>query len=103
MLDEAPQTQENGELLMLHLQIEELTAMLVQEREAHAKASVRATAAERRNAVLRNQIREMESDMAIAAQCWGCDRLGDHDFCEGCTNSAVFIQEGKNYRWRGKK
>lgn len=95
------QSQEEGINLMLQLQVEEITALLTEEIEAHRKASRRASSLENRNKKLREQIEEMSADLNILAQCWACPDLGKKVRCAKCTNSAVFIEVEGTVQWRG--
>lgn len=95
------QSQEEGINLMLQLQVEELTALLADEIEAHGKASKRASSLDNRNKKLRKLIDDMSADLNILAQCWMCPDLGKKARCAKCTNSAVFVEVDGTVQWRG--
>jgi len=90
-----------GRLLMLELQNEELETALEKESEQHRKASQRATAYERRNKSLRDDLEKVHEDLHRLSHCWSCPDLGNHEQCQQCSNGALMILNGDHYIWRG--
>ena len=88
-------------LLMLELQNEELENALAKETEQHRKASQRATAYERRNKALREEIEKLQGDLRALSHCWSCPDLGNHKQCAQCSNGALMVESGDHYIWRG--
>lgn len=89
---------------MLILQVEELQAQLEIEKEAHRKASSRATQLSKRNASLKEKLEDAEGDLGILASCMRCPDLGNSAACKKCTNSAVFVEDkGGELVWRGTR
>lgn len=93
--------EQDGYFLLLQMQIESLQEEVTEADAMRKKASKRATDSEKRNKVLRQKIESLEGELRTLAQCWNCDKLGDHNACRKCSNNAIFLKEGKRFIWRG--
>lgn len=94
-------TLDEGRLLLLELQVEELESELEVEIQKRKLASQRATRAEQRNKNLREQIDKIREDMRLLGQCWNCPDRGNQNTCSQCANGAVMCYTGNEYIWRG--
>ena len=86
-------------ILLLEMQVDELSFLLEREEGAHRKASARATASERRNKLLRAQADALIKQLSTLEDCWNCPDLGNHDICSKCANNAVFSKEESTFIW----
>lgn len=93
------QSETEARQLMLEIQVEELAYWLSKEEEGHRKASARASAADRKNKMLREQTAALEGQLHTLEQCWNCPDLGNRTICAKCTNNSVFSRSGNIYVW----
>lgn len=94
-------TLDEGRLLLLELQVDELESKLEAEIQKRKTASKRATRAELRNKELKKQIEKITEDLRLLGQCWNCQDKGNQNACSKCANGAVMCYTGKEYIWRG--